>query len=94
MIRVENGSFTPIVTSAYGGFGVETSKFMSTVIDKLSEKHDMERSVVASYLRTKLSFHLIRTQVLCVRGSKTLKKPTIEIAEVELVQKQAAILNS
>ena len=33
VIRVENGSFTPIVASAYGGFGVETNRFLSAIID-------------------------------------------------------------
>ena len=29
IIRVEHGSFTPIVTSTYGGFGRETCRFIS-----------------------------------------------------------------
>ena len=38
VIQVEHGSFTPIVFSAYGGVGRETGKFISTLIEKLSEK--------------------------------------------------------
>ena len=38
VIDVEHGSFTPIVLSAYGGFGRETERFISNLITKISEK--------------------------------------------------------
>ena len=64
VIRIEHGSFTPIVTSAYGGYGKETSRFLAVLIDKVADKHDMEKSIVANYIRTKLSFEIIKSQVL------------------------------
>ena len=39
VIRIEHGSFTPIVTSAYGGYGRETSRFFSTSINQIAEKY-------------------------------------------------------
>ena len=91
VIRIEHGSFTPIVTSAYGGYGRETSRFISLLIEKVAEKHDMHTSLVANYIRTKLSFEIVRSQVLCVRGSRTLKKSCLDIGEVEVVQHVAGI---
>ena len=91
VIKVEHGTFTPIVTSAYGGYGRETSKFLSTLIDKVAEKHDMHTSVVANYVRTKLSFEMIKSQVLCIRGSRSLRKAKVNIDEVEVVQAEAGI---
>ena len=44
VIRVEHGSFTLIVMSAYGGFGRETSRFMKELINKIAEKHDLPKS--------------------------------------------------
>ncbi len=71
---------------------METTRFLSELIDKVSKKHDMQRSTVANYIRTKISFHLVRTQVLCIRGSRTLMhKPTIEVDDVEVVQGKAEI---
>ncbi len=72
IIQIEHGSFTPVVMSAYGGFGVETGRFVATLIDKVAEKRGMYRSVIANYIRTKLSFHLVRSQVLCIRGSRSV----------------------
>ena len=86
VIRIEHGTFTPIVLSAYGGYGLETSKFISTLINKVADKHDLNVSVVANYIRTKLSFHLIRSQVLCIRGSRRLRAPCINVGDMEFVQ--------
>ena len=86
IVKIEHGTFTPVVRSAYGGFGVETSKCISNLINKVADKHDLNMSVVANYIRTKLSFHLVRAQVLCIRGSRTLRTPTINMGDVEVVQ--------
>ena len=92
VIQVEHGSFTPIVYSSMGGCGPETSIFVSKLIEKISIKKDLERSVVANYVRTKVSFELIRSQVACIRGSRGLrKKMTIDSAEMELVTNSATI---
>ena len=70
VINIEHGSFTPVVLSAYGGFGRETSRFISALISKISERHDLQLSSVANYIRTKISFELVRSQVMCIRGSR------------------------
>ena len=50
VIRVEHGSFTPVVISAFGGFGRETGKFVSRLTEKISEKHDIPNSIVSNYI--------------------------------------------
>ena len=60
-------------------------------INKVAEKHDMHMSVVANYIRTKLSFEIVRSQVLCIRGSRSLRRPNIDVSEVEVVQHVAGI---
>ena len=85
VIDIEHGSFTPVVTSAYGGFGRESGKFISELINKLSTKLDLSTSVVANYVRTKLSFELVRSQVMCLRGARTKRKLNVEVGEMEVV---------
>ena len=76
-----------MVMSSMGGFGKETTKFVSKLVEKMAEKKDLEASQVANYIRTKLSFELVRSQVNCIRGSRSLwKKPQIDTGEIELVQ--------
>ena len=74
IIQTEHGSFTPVVISSMGGFGKETSRFISKLVEKTAEKNGMEASVVASYIRTKISYELIRSQVACIRGFRVLWK--------------------
>ena len=67
------------------------SRFLSVLIDKVAEKHDMHTSIVANYIRTKLSFEIVRSQVLCIRGSRTLRKAVVDVGDVEVVQHVAGI---
>ena len=53
IIQIEHGTFTPVVMSSFGGFGKETDRFVSKLVEKVAEKKDCERSLVANYIRTK-----------------------------------------
>jgi hypothetical protein len=77
IVEVEHGSFTPVVFSAFGGCGRETQHFLSFLAEKLAIKKNFEPSVVLSWLRRKISFALLRSQVVCVRGSRKWRTPTI-----------------
>ena len=41
---------------------------------KLSGRKQVEHSMVIHWLRAKLSFNLLRSAVLCLRGSRTIKQ--------------------
>ena len=85
VIRIEHGSFTPVVLSAFGGFGRETSKFVAKLIEKISVKHDIPTSIVANYVRTKISFELVRSQVMCIRGARVKRQAMLDVNECEVV---------
>ena len=71
ILQIEHGSFTPLVFSSFGGMGVECSHFYNRVAEKIAEKRDIQSSVAKSWIRTKISFSLLRTTNLCMRGSRT-----------------------
>ena len=74
IIEVEHGSFSPLVFSPYGGNGREAKRFLTELAQKLSDKNQlMDYSIVIHWLRGKLCFILLRSAVLCVRGSRTIK---------------------
>ena len=52
---------------------------MKELGNKLAEKLDSDISIVTNWLRTKLAFSLIRSAVLCIRGSRTLRRTTLPI---------------
>ena len=91
VIQIEHGSFTPVVLSSSGGFGREGSCFVSRLIDKIAEKQGTEKSLVANYVRSKVSFELVRAQVACIRGSRSLKKISVDVNEIEVVEQSSQI---
>ena len=63
-------------------------------MEKIAEKNGMEVSEVSNYIRTKLPYQLVRSQVECIRGSRSLfplSKATIDTGEIEVVNKSARI---
>ena len=77
--------------SAFGGFGYESSIFVSKLIEKLAEKKNEEKSVVANYVRTKVSFELVRSQVACIRGARKMQKMTVDTGEMGIADANARL---
>ena len=73
IIEVEHGSFSPLVFSPHGENGREAERFLTELALKLSRKKQMDYSIAISWRREKLSFNLLWSAVLCVRGSRTTK---------------------
>ena len=71
ILNVEHGSFTPLVFSCFGGMSTECSHFYNRISDQISEKRDINTSKGRSWVRTKLSFCLLRSTNLCIWGSRT-----------------------
>ena len=74
VLNVEHGSFTPLVFSCLGGMSPECTHFYNRVADKISEKRDISVGKGRAWVRTKLSFCLLRTAHLCIRGSRTKRQ--------------------
>ena len=69
-MEVENGSFTPLVIGTNGGIGKECSAFVKQLCCELSNKQNESYGTVINWLRTKLSFEILKSTLLCVRGSR------------------------
>ena len=70
VIDVENGSFTPLVFGTNGGMGMECDRFLSNLANKLSAKSEDKYAAIMSWMRTRLSFEILRSTLVCVRGSR------------------------
>ena len=69
VIEVEQGTFTPLVLGTNGGMGQECAVFIKHLAAKLAEKENDSYSSVITMLRTKLSFEILKSTLLCVRGT-------------------------
>ena len=88
VIEIEHGSFSPLVFTPYGGTGREAERFMRELAQKLAEQKNMTYNTIIHWLRSKLSFNLIKSTVMCLRGSRRSKSDInmdlngVEIAKV------------
>ena len=70
VLDVDMGSFTPLVFGTNGGMGVECQMFFRHLAEELSKKDGEPYAAVITWLRTRLSFEILRSVHLCVRGSR------------------------
>ena len=85
VIQLEHGTFSPLIFTPYGGVSRETEHFIKTLSAKLTEKRDVPYSIVINWMRSKISFALLRSAILCVRGTRNWRSfaPT-STANIEL----------
>ena len=83
---VEMSTFTPLVFSASGGFGPSALVTYKRIASRLSNKWSLPYSAIMGWLRCRVSFALLRSAVMCLRGSRqhvrgSLGSPVLAIAE-------------
>ena len=92
VLEVENGTFTPLVFNVYGGMGRECQVFYKRLSSMLAEKRDDSYSQVASWIRTKTSFALLRSSLMCLRGTRHhFYCPEISMTTIDLEMREAQI---
>ena len=81
---VEQGSFTPLVFSCIGGMSKECEKFFSHAAERIAEKRKVTKSLVVRTLKLKLNFSLIKSCLLCIRGTRTMKAGVTPLSELDM----------
>ena len=69
-MKLKQECFTPLVFSANGGMGCECKIFYSVLAEMITLKRKEEYCITMSWLRRKISFSLMRSILLCIRGSR------------------------
>ena len=81
IIKVKKAAFCPLIISLTGGAGPSASKAMQRLDSRISDKKEDSYSDVITYIRTKLSFALLRSFILCLRGARSMRlRPAVEAA--------------
>ena len=70
-MNVEHGTFTPLVFSVTGVMGKECSVFHKHIAEKIARKTEQPYNELISVIRCKLSFLILRSALICVRGSRS-----------------------
>ena len=70
---IDQGSFTPLIFTCFGGMSRECSTFYNRLSEMIAEKRNERMEKVKCWMRSKLNFSLLRSQLLCIRGSRDTK---------------------
>ena len=63
--------FTPLCVSVDGMMGKEASVFVKRLSERLSMKWNQNYNNILCWVRTRLTFAILRATILCLRGSRT-----------------------
>ena len=66
VLDVEIRSFTPLVFGTNGGMGADCNCFLKRLAEKLSEKNEEPYHITITWIRTLLSFEILRSVHTCV----------------------------
>ena len=87
--EVEQGTFTPLVFTTSGGMAPQAITFYAHLAQRLSEKKMQSKSSVVAWMRCRLSFSLLRSAILCIRGTRA--KPPIYTSVGDLDFEEAVV---
>ena len=79
--EIERGSFTPLVFTTEGGMAGETTVFIKRLASMMSQKRNDLYSCVLGWIRCTVSFSLLRSSLMCLRGTRT-KQPKIDCGAI------------
>ena len=71
IIELEHGTFTPLIFSTNGGMGRLSVIFYRRLASMLADKRHQCYATTMGWLRCHLSFSLLRSSILCIRGSRS-----------------------
>ncbi|XP_066919036.1 uncharacterized protein [Clytia hemisphaerica] len=91
---VENGTFTPLVFSTNGGMGRECQTFYKRLAVMLAEKRGVRLHESISFIRSKISFSLLRSSLLCIRGSRSIWSRELNTNDIELTNSRSRVSNN
>ena len=81
--EVEQGTFTPLVFTSAGGMAPQATTFYAHLAQQLSEKKQQPKSCVVGWMRCRLSFSLLRSAILCLRGTRSKPPTYINVGDLD-----------
>ena len=88
---MEHGTFTPLIFTCFGGMSRECQRYYNRIAELISEKKDVMLSKTTNYIRTKLSFSLLRSIIMSIRGSRTSKRNQQNTIDIDLESAKSKI---
>ena len=71
IMNIEHGTFTPLVFSISGSVGSECSRFHKQIANRMALKCEERYEKIYSIIRCRISFLILRSALMCIRGSRS-----------------------
>ena len=85
VMEIEQGTFTPLVFSTTGGMAEECRRYHCRLAQLLAMKKGEHYSTTVAWVRTKVSFAILRSANQCLRGSRTIRrKNNLNINDIDM----------
>ena len=88
VLEVEQGTFTPLVFTSTGGMADECKRFHSRLAELLALKKGDDYATTISWIRAKVSFAILRSALLCLRGTRS-KRRAANISDIDITSESA-----
>ena len=89
--EVEHSSFVHAVFSTTGGMGKSATSLFKKIALLLAEKSGDAYSTIMASLRCQISFSLIHSSIMCLRGSRRLFAPAVAADSAAIVVAEARV---
>ena len=76
VLQVEHASFTPLIFATNGAMGEEAERYHAILAEKMSEKLNCTYADTMNYIRKKLSFTILKTALISLRGHRKKQQYT------------------
>ncbi|PFX33527.1 hypothetical protein AWC38_SpisGene1544 [Stylophora pistillata] len=88
VLEVEQATFTPLVFTSTGGMADECKRFHSRLAELLALKIGDDYATTLSWIRAKISFAILRSALLCLRGTRR-KRRVANISDTDITSESA-----
>jgi len=84
VLEVEQASFTPLVFTTAGGMGRECLRYHSRHAERISVEKGEDYAKTLTWLRGKVSFSILRSALLYLRGSRSNRRRTNNVKDIDV----------
>ena len=84
VLDIEQGTFTPLIFTSTGGMGNECLQYHSRLPQLISIKKGEHYAETISWIRARTSFALLRSALICLRGSRARRKAFCDFKNIDI----------
>ena len=91
VMEMEQGTFTTLVFMTTGGMADECVKYHSRLAELIATKKGESYSSAISWIRAKVSFAIVRSAILCLRGSRSERQLDFVDSDLQIETTRACL---